>query len=139
MSRRGNNSSYPEYATHPIVAKWCIWSVGNQIWLAGQIRIYIVGAMGVLAFLALTGFISLQTALTAMFFSGMTMAVALWLLIRQRRIWLLHIRQPELRRQALAAMVNYLKAINYPLPRHLQSRTIQKSDPEEEADYSHSR
>jgi hypothetical protein len=139
MTRPDNNSPHAEYATPPTVAKWCIWSVANQIWLAGQIRIYIGAGTGVLAFFALTGFLSLQTALTAMFFFGMIMAVTLWLLIRQRRIWLLHIRQPELRRQALAAMVNYLNKIDYPLPQHLQSRTIQESDPKEGADYSHSR
>jgi hypothetical protein len=139
MTRPGNKSPHPEYATHPLVAKWCIWSVANQIWLAGQIRIYLGAATAVLAFFALTGFLSLQTALTTMFFSGMIIAVTLWLLIRQRRFWLLHIRQPELRRQALAAMVNYLNAINYPLPMHVQRHTIQESDPNEGADYSHSR
>jgi hypothetical protein len=139
MTRPGNSGPNPEYTTPPTVAKWCIWSVSNQTWLAGQIRIYIGAAMAVLAFFALTGFLSLQTVLTTMFFFGMTIAVTLWLLIRQRRIWLLHIRQPELRRQALAAMVNYLNAIHHPLPRHLQSRTIQESDANEEGEYSHSR
>jgi hypothetical protein len=139
MTRPENQRSHPEHATPPIIAKWCIWSVANQRWLAGQFRIYIGGGMGVLAFFALTGFITLQTALTAMFFSGLTISATVWLLIRQRRLWLLHIQQPELRRQALAAMVDYLNAIDYPLPRHLQGHTIQESDPNEKADYSHGR
>lgn len=139
MTRRDNNHPHSGYATPPTVAKWCIWSVENQSWLAGRIRIYVWGAMAVLAFFILTGFVAPETALTAMFISGAIIAAAIWLLIRQRRFWLLHIQQPDLRRQALAAMVTYLKAINQPLPRRLHSRSIRDEDPDEEADCGHIR
>jgi small-conductance mechanosensitive channel len=135
MTRSSISRIRSGYTTPPTVAKWCIWSVANQSWLAGQIRIYIWGAVAVLAFLILTGFVSTETALTSMFVSGVIIAAAIWLLIRQRRFWLLHIQQPELRRQALAAMVNYLDAINYPVPRRTHGRPVEDDDPEEHADY----
>jgi hypothetical protein len=139
MTRSSNNRIRSGYTTPPTVAKWCIWSVANQSWLAGKIRIYIWGAMVALAVFILTGLISPETALTSMFVSGAVVAIALWLLIRQRRIWLLHIQQPELRRQALAAMVTYLETINYPLPMRTHGRPARGGDPDEDADYSHLR
>jgi hypothetical protein len=134
MTRSGNNRIRSGYSTPPTVAKWCIWSVVNQSWLAGQIRIYIWGAMAVVAVFTLTGIISPQTALISMFISGSIIAATIWLLIRQRRIWLLHIQQPELRRRALAAMAAYLRAVHYPLPRRAQGREIEDDDPDQEAD-----
>jgi hypothetical protein len=139
MTRPGSNHPRSGYATPPTVAKWCIWSVANQSWLAGQIRFYIWGATAVLAVFAIAGFISIEIALTSMFISGSILAFAIWLLIRQRRVWLLHIQQPELRKQALAAMVYYLDAINYPVPPRPHSRPIQDNDPDEDADYGHIR
>jgi hypothetical protein len=134
MTRSGNNRLRSRHETPPIVAKWCIWSVANQIWLAGQIRIYIWGGMAVVAVFTLTGLISPQTALTSMFISGTIIATTLWLLIRQRRTWLMNIQQPELRKKALAAMVLYLDAIDYPLPRHPYNRPVQDNEPDEETD-----
>ncbi len=63
-------------------------------------------------------------------------AAAIWLLIRQRRIWLLHIQQPELRRRALAAMAAYLRAVHYPLPRQARGRESEDDGPDQEADCS---
>lgn len=139
MTRRRNTYPHSGYATPPTVAKWCIWSVENQSWLAGQIRIYIWSAVALVAVFILTGLISPEIALTSMFVSGAIIAVAIWLLIRQRRIWLLRIQQPELRRQALAAMVTYLNAINYPLPRRAHHPQIRNNDSDEEMDYGHTR
>lgn len=139
MTRSSNHRLRSGYTTPPTVAKWCIWSIANQSWLAGRIRIYIWGAVAALAVFILTGLISPETALASMFVSGVVVATALWLLIRQRRIWLLHIQEPELRRQALAAMVTYLDAINYPLPRQSHGRPVRDGDPEEDADFSHIR
>ena len=139
MTRRDNNHPHSGYPTPPTVAKWCIWSVANQSWLAGQIRIYIWGAVAVLAVFTLTGTISPRTALTSMFISGLVIASAIWLLLRQRRIWLLHIQQPELRRQALSAMVTCLNNYHHPLPRHMQRGPVLNQDPDNEADYGHIR
>ena len=135
MTRSVNRPSRNVTATPPTVAKWCIWSVANQSWLAGQIRIYIWSAVAVLAVFTMAGLVSPRTALTSMFISGVIIAAAIWLLIRQRRIWLLNIQQPELRRQALAALVAYLNAINYPLPRRVHGHPILDEDPDDEADY----
>ena len=134
MTRSDNNRLRTRHATPPIIAKWCIWTVANQSWLAGQIRIYVWGGMATLAVFILTGLISPQTALISMFISGTIIAAAIWLLIRQRRIWLLNIRQPELRQEALAAMVRYLDAIDHPLPRQMHNRPVQDNDPDEKTD-----
>ena len=139
MTRPGNHPFRTRHPTPPTVAKWCIWSVVNQSWLAGQIRIYIWGAVAVLAVFILTGAMSPRTALTSMFISGVVIASAICLLIRQRRIWLLHIQQPELRRQALSAMVTYLNNNHYPLPRHADRGPVLNEDPDHEADYGRTR
>ncbi len=136
MSRRSNNRFHP---THPAVAKWCIWSVKHQTWLAGQVRIYICGASAVLAFFALAGIISLKTALWSLFFSGVAISAVIWLLIRQRRIWLLNIQGPELRREALGAMVGYLDEINHPIPWRPHDRPMAEHDSEKNAGCSHTR
>jgi hypothetical protein len=135
MTRSTNNRIHSGNTTPPIVAKWCIWSIVNQRWLAGQIRIYVWGAMAVLAVFTLTGFLSPETVLMSMFVSGVVIAMAIWLLIRLRRFWLLHIQQPDLRRQALAAMVAYLEAINHPLPRRARDRPVEEDDSEKHTDY----
>lgn len=136
MTRRSNNHLHP---THPTVAKWCIWSVKNQTWLAGQIRIYIFGGCAVVALFTLAGIISLQTALCSLFISGVVIATAIWLLIRQRRIWLLNIKGPELRQQALGAMVGYLEEINHAIPWRPHDRPTAEHDHENHTDCSHSR
>jgi hypothetical protein len=135
MTRSDNNRLRTRHATPPIIAKWCIWTVANQNWLAGQIRLYVWGGTATLAVFTFSGHISPQAALISMFISGTIIAAAIWLLIRQRRIWLLNIRQPELRQEALAAMVRYLVAIDHPLPRQMHKRPVQENDPEKETDY----
>ncbi len=126
-------------ATHPTIAKWCIWSVQNQSWLAGQMSIYIWSATAVVAFLALTGVIALETALWSVFVSGMIICIGIWLLVQQRRIWLLNIQEPELRQQALAAMVKYLNEINHVIPRQPRGRPLAENDSKKPADCSHTR
>ena len=58
MTRSVNRPSRNVTATPPTVAKWCIWSVANQSWLAGQIRIYIWSAVAVLAVFTMAGLVS---------------------------------------------------------------------------------
>jgi hypothetical protein len=113
MSRR---HSAQAHTTHPIIARWCIWSVKNQTRLAGQLRIYIWGGTFLVALFTLGGLIPLETALGAVFFSGLVICAALWLLIRQRKVWLLNIQGPELRREALAAMLDYLHEVRHAIP-----------------------
>ena len=90
------------------ITRLCIWSVRNQSWLAGQVRIYIFMVTAVIAFLALAGVISLQTAMLSSFCIGLIAVGLIWTLVQQRKSWLLNLREPELREQALTAMRTYI-------------------------------
>ena len=136
MTRPRNN--LPR-ATHPTIAKWCIWSVENQSWLAGQMTIYIWIATAVVAFFTFLGVIALKTALWSVFVSGVIICISIWLLAQQRRIWLLNIQEPELRQRALAAMVNYLIAIKHVIPQQSQEHPLAESDPQKQAECNHTR
>jgi len=126
-------------ATHPTIAKWCIWSVENQSWLAGQMTIYIWSATAVVAFFTFLDVIALKTALWSVFVSGVIICISIWLLAQQRRIWLLNIQEPELRQRALAAMVNYLNAIKHVIPQQSQEQLLAESDPQKQAECNHTR
>ena len=52
-------------STHPIAVRLFIWSIRHQGWLTGQVRIYIIAATVLIAFLALAGVISIQTAIVS--------------------------------------------------------------------------
>jgi hypothetical protein len=103
--------------------KLCIWSIRNQSWLAGQVRIYIYGATALLAFLALAGAISIETALLSAFCGGAIMLCLIWTFIHQRKTLLLSIDNPEVRDQALSAMVDYLRGLGHKveLPAHIKA------------------
>jgi hypothetical protein len=103
--------------------KLCIWSIRNQSWLAGQVRIYIYGATALLAFLALAGAISIETALLSAFCGGAIMLALIWTFIHQRKALLLKIEKPEVRDQALSAMVEYLRELSHKvdLPPHIKA------------------
>ncbi len=93
------------------ITRLCIWSVRNQSWLAGQVRIYLFMVTAIIWFLALAGVIAIETAMLASFCIGVIAIGAIWTLVQQRRSWLLNIREPELRRQALAAMHDYIHEV----------------------------
>ena len=134
-----HQSNHSRHATHPIIAKWCIWSIENQTWLAGRLRIYIWGATAVVAFFTYVGIIDLETGLWSVFLSGVAICMVIWLLIRQRKIWLLHIEEPEQRQQALTAMVNYLHSINHNIPTHPYGHPIPEGGSKVQADCTHSK
>lgn len=94
-----------------IITRLCIWSVRNQSWLAGQVRIYLFMVTAIVWFLALAGVIAIETAMLASFCIGVIAMVTIWTLVQQRKSWLLNIREPELRRQALAAMHDYIDEV----------------------------
>ena len=129
----------PHQATGHNIAKWCIWSIKNQTWLSGQLRAYVWGATAVVAFFTLTGLIRLETALWSLSLSGGVICATIWVLIRQRKVWLLNIRDSELRRQALAAMVHYLHEVNHEVPRHPFSRHTQENSSKGQAECPHCR
>ena len=134
MTRQLNNLPH---ATHPTIAKWCIWSVENQTWLALRMCIYIWGATAAVLLFTLAHVIALKTALWSMFISGVIICISIWLLVQQRRIWLLNIQDPELRQQALAAMVRYLVEIRHVIPQQSPGRRLADNDSKKQADFSH--
>ena len=97
-------------ATGRRTARFCIWTLHNQIQIAQQIRVFAWGGTLLILFLALAGRISLEAALHAVVISLASIAFLLWMLIRARRKSLLNIRDAELREQAHTAMLQYLYA-----------------------------
>jgi hypothetical protein len=90
----------------------CIWSVRSQAWLAGQVRIYVYTATAMVAFLALAGVISIQTAMFATICGGTIFMGLIWTLVHQRRAMLLKIQDPAVREQAHSAMIAYLQKVD---------------------------
>ena len=134
MARNPNSPNHP---THPTIAKLCIWSVQHQTWLAGRLRIYIWGATAVVAFFIFAGVIPLGTGLLALFFCGVSISTAIWLLLKVRRSWLLNIQIPELRQQALTAMIKYLREVNHSIPETPGCSSISGPDSQRHADCTH--
>jgi Flp pilus assembly protein TadB len=89
-----------------------IWSVRNQSWLAGQVRIYIFFGTALIAFLALAGVISIETAMFSALCGGLVLMGLIWTFIQQRRAILLNIEAPEVREQAHRAMLTYLREVD---------------------------
>jgi hypothetical protein len=134
MARKPNSPNHP---THVLIAKWCIWSIKHQTWLAGQVRIYVWGATAVVAFFMFAGVIPLEEGLLALFFCGVSISTIIWLLIKVRRSWLLNIQEPELRQQALTAMINYLHEVNHSIPETPRCDSISGPDSRKHVDCTH--
>lgn len=100
-------------STHPIAVRLSIWSIRHQGWLTGQVRIYIIAATVLIAFLALAGVISIQTAIVSSVGIGLISIGLIWTLVQRRKAILLNIKEPEARAQAHQAMVEYLQEV-YP-------------------------
>lgn len=97
---------------HSIGVRLSIWSVRNQLWLAGQVRIYIFAGTALIAFLALAGVISIETAMFSALCGGLVISGLIWTLIQIRRATLLNIEAPEVREQAHYAMLAYLREVD---------------------------
>lgn len=95
-----------------IVIRLSIWSVRNQSWLAGQVRIYLYAGTVLIAFLALAGVVTIQTALLSAFCGGLVIAGLIWTLIQQRKAILLNLEEPEVRKIAHQAMLAYLHEVD---------------------------
>jgi hypothetical protein len=103
------NDKRPE---HSIGVRLSIWSVRNQLWLTGQVRIYIFAGTALIAFLALAGVISIETAMFSSLCGGLAIMGLIWILIQQRKAILLNIEAPEVREQAHHAMLAYLREVD---------------------------
>ncbi len=118
------------------ITRLCIWSVRNQSWLAGQIRIYVLMASAIIAFLALARVITLQTAMLASCGIGLFSAGMIWTLVHQRKSWLLNLREPELRAQAFEAMHAYLYEVQGLHKAARQNHALPKEESENRVDCS---
>lgn len=106
MARKDNKS------TQSIGIRLSLWSIRNQTWLAGHIRIYIYTGTALIAFLALAEVITIETAMLSAFCGGLIIMGLIWTLIQQRKTILLNINEPELRRQAHDTMLAYLHELD---------------------------
>ncbi|MDJ0885370.1 MAG: hypothetical protein QNJ48_14480 [Desulfobacterales bacterium] len=91
------------------VARFCIWTLRHQAFIAAQIRIFTWAGTLLILFLALAGKISLDAALHAIVISLFSMALLIWLLIAARRQSLLNIHDPEMRERAHLAMLQHIR------------------------------
>ena len=98
--------------TQSIAIRLSLWSIRNQSWLAGHVRIYIYAGTALIAFLALAGVITIETAMLSAFCGGLIIMGLIWTLIQQRKAILLNIHEPELRRQAHNTMLEYLHEVD---------------------------
>ena len=90
------------------IVRFCIWTLRHQTQISHQIRIFTWGGTLLILFLALAGYIGLDTALHAIVISLASIACLLWMLIMARRQSLLGIHDPELRELAHISMLAWL-------------------------------
>lgn len=93
-----------------VLARASIWTIINHNFLAGQIRIYIWSASATVLFFAVAGIIPLHIALYLLLFCGSVIMALLWSLIRWRKTILLDIQNPELKKDAHAAMLALIQS-----------------------------
>ena len=116
---------------HSFAVKLCIWSIRHQAWLAGQVRIYIFSGTALVAFLALAGVISIQTAMLSSFCGGAVLLGLIWTLIQQRKAMLLNIEEPEVREQVHRAMLAYLRQVETGDDASISNSGLQRDYPED--------
>lgn len=92
------------------LARAVVWSILYQDEIAHHVRLYMWSGVALVLLVALSGKISVDTAIHGILIVGLTVCGGLWLLILKRRSWLLKITDPELKETAYAAMVIYLSA-----------------------------
>ena len=111
--------------------KLCIWTIRNQSWLAGHVRIYIYVGTALIAFLALAGVISIQTAMFSAFCGGVIAMGLIWTLIQQRKAMLLNIQEPEVRDLVHRAMLEYLSQVHTDFASYAGSLDLHKNHQDE--------
>ncbi len=116
---------------YSIGVKLSLWSIRHQTWLAGQIRIYVFFATALIAFFALAGIISIETALFSSFSGGLVVAGLIWTLIQQRKSILLNIQEPEVRELVHQTMIDYLRQVDPGFPAPIGSPGVHKQHQDE--------
>lgn len=99
-----------EHETSTRIARFCIWTLRWQRYLAFHLRVFTWLGTGVVLFLALAGQIAFETALHSIVISLFAIATLVWFLIRARRTSLLHIEDPALRSAAHEAMILLIRS-----------------------------
>jgi len=102
------NPSYSSGNSATLAAKACIWSIRNQQRLMARLRTTMWAFSATILVLSISGRFGLQTALLIIGFGGLGVVVMLTGLIQTRRILLLNIQDPDLRRQAHVAMLELI-------------------------------
>ncbi len=90
------------------LARAMLWSIQYQDQIAQYFRIFIGTAAVIVGFMGVVGILSLDATLYTIFLGGLFLAGGAWLLIEQRRAWLLNIQDPELKQLAYSTMLAYL-------------------------------
>ncbi len=90
-------------------ARLCIWTIRNHNFLVRRFRLYMWSAAATVLFLAVAGVIKLELALFSILFGALCIVIILWLLIERRKTCLLNIQDPDLKRQAHAAMIEFIR------------------------------
>ena len=68
------------------LAKWMIWSIRHQNYLATRIHLYIWTAVSIILFLVFAGIMSLEAAILSIFIGGFATLFLIWLFIERAAV-----------------------------------------------------
>ncbi|KJS33247.1 MAG: hypothetical protein VR64_03310 [Desulfatitalea sp. BRH_c12] len=105
------------------LARAAIWSIQYQDQIANYFRIFVGAAAGLVLFAGMIGVVPLKAALLSILVGGVIVIGGAGYLIQKRRVWLLNIKDPELKRLAYASMLAYIT---------LKGRCLQQEGSEKE-------
>ena len=89
-----------------MLARFWLWTLYNQRFLNRQVVTYVWLAVIFIFGLTLTGLLTMENALEAILYGGLTIGVFLWTMIERRKSWLLSIKDHDLREAAHEAMLS---------------------------------
>jgi hypothetical protein len=89
-------------------ARWSIWTIRHHDLIVSQLSLYTFGATALVLLVVLSGKISLESALAGLMLGALAIGLLLWILIEQRKSILLNIDDPQLRRRAHQAMLEFM-------------------------------
>jgi hypothetical protein len=98
-----------EKETIDLAARVCIWSIVNQDIIGFYFRVYMWTGVALILCLAMTGRVSVNSALSGIALGGTSVWLLVAMLIGARRHWMLGIRDERVRRVVHQAMLSYLQ------------------------------
>jgi len=90
------------------IERLCVWTVRHHDFVRSRVCLYTWTGTVTVLFFTIAMRISIETALSAILFSGLAVMMILWILIERRKTILLGITDPDLREQAYAAMLSLI-------------------------------